>query len=351
MGGIMVSAMLIFCSVALVNCNRGIRDTTGWGECSASDFWEQANMALTSLDTDTNSTAIALSEIKQTAGWGRCSDCFVDFSFPCSSQQEDYGNSGGQYLRLDVFKVGVAVNSNITRFPIDVFEATVRLLPYEITYKLISFDGLSDELIDKVTRETYDVAIGDMVTTRSRDQHVELSPSYLEPGFMMTNSVIGCDGRSQTIWYLVKVLGFNRRNVKIIASFADYKEALDSGSIKAAFLLTPYAKILFAKYCHDFIEINPTYGNNPEGYRFVFPKGSLLANGIAYAILKLERNGELQHMEDQISASFKCSRKPVEDATIQNVGVGSFMGVFVLFGELHIVEKQEEFRRCGVDIK
>ncbi|KAK8476914.1 hypothetical protein V6N11_013833 [Hibiscus sabdariffa] len=136
MGGIMVSAMLIFCSVALVNCNRGIRDTTGWGECSASDFWEQANMALTSLDTDTNSTAIALSgysiptvytltncnseiiwfstmlvfcclamvncdtEIKQTAGWGRCSDCFVDFSFPCSSQQEDYGNSGGQYLRL-----------------------------------------------------------------------------------------------------------------------------------------------------------------------------------------------------------------------------------------------------------
>ncbi|KAK8556766.1 hypothetical protein V6N12_003161 [Hibiscus sabdariffa] len=208
--------------------------------------------------------------------------------------------------------------------------------------------------------KTYDVAIGDMVTTRSRDQHVELSPSYLEPGFMMVvktktkdlnkfwwflspftpqmwliiaalNVLIGV-----IIWVIESQYEDGPNFVEAPFLLQNYKEALDSGSIKAAFLLTPYAKILFAKYCHDFIEINPTYGNNPEGYRFVFPKGSLLANGIAYAILKLERNGELQHMEDQISASFKCSRKPVEDATIQNVGVGSFMGVFVLFGGVSI---------------
>ncbi|KAK8663891.1 hypothetical protein V6N13_083696 [Hibiscus sabdariffa] len=505
MGRILVSAVLIFCSLALVNYDRGIKDTS-------SDFWEQALdagfgsslhqkdeqiylardvSALTSRDSDTNSSAIALSEINQTAGWGYCSDCFVEFSLPYSSQQEDYGNSGVPFFsprpriaklrrhggrisigvgvaepersnisvaRKVVFKVGVAVNSNITRFSIDVFEAAVRLVPYEITYKLIFFDGSSDELINKVARETYDVAIGDIVITRSRNQHVDFSPPYLEPGFMMvakaktkdlnkfwwflspftaqmwliiaalnvliglviwviesqyedgpnflealfllqrrpgrntlarimvtvrvfmlliltqvyttvltnslldpsvldfnslrqTNSVIGCDRQSQAIWYLVNVLGFNRRNVKVIASFADYKEALYSGSIKAAFLFTPYAKILLANYCQDLIEINPTYGNNLGGLRFVFPKGSLLANDIADAILKLERTGELQHMEDQISASFDCSRKPFEDARAQNVGAGSFMGVFVLCGELHIAEKQEEFRRCGVDIK
>ncbi|KAL4388506.1 hypothetical protein GQ457_09G010560 [Hibiscus cannabinus] len=200
MGRILVSAMLIFCSLALINYDRGIRDTS-------SDFWEQALdpgfgsslhqkdeqiylardvSALTSLDSDTNSSAIALSEINQTAGWGYCSDCFVEFSFPYSSQQEDYGNSGvplfsprpriaklrrhGGRISIGVgvaepersnisvagkavFKVGVAVNSNITRFSIDDFEAAVRLVPYEITYKLISFDGSSDELINKVARE------------------------------------------------------------------------------------------------------------------------------------------------------------------------------------------------------
>ncbi|KAL4291654.1 hypothetical protein GQ457_14G003620 [Hibiscus cannabinus] len=51
-----------------------------------------------------------------------------------------------------------------------------------------------------------------------------------------TNVAIGCDGRSQTIFHLVIVLGFKRKVIRVIASFDDYQEVLSSGSIKAAFL-------------------------------------------------------------------------------------------------------------------
>ncbi|KAK8511587.1 hypothetical protein V6N13_024218 [Hibiscus sabdariffa] len=73
--------------------------------------------------------------------------------------------------------------------------------------------------------------------------------------FKWTNVAIGCDGRSQTIFHLVKVLGFKRKNIRIIASFDDYEEALSSGSIEAVFLLTLYAKVFLAKHCADFTEI------------------------------------------------------------------------------------------------
>lgn len=83
------------------------------------------------------------------------------------------------------------------------------------------------------------------------------------------NAAIGCDGQSQTIYYLVKVLGFKRRNIRVIASIDNYAEALSSGNIKAAFLLTPYAEVLLAKHCADLTEIKPTYDYNLGGFGFV----------------------------------------------------------------------------------
>ena len=68
-----------------------------------------------------------------------------------------------------VFRIGVPVRSNITQFvsvnidenhttlitgfSIGVFEAAVRRLPYKFTYKLIPFDGSSDDLVKKVAHK------------------------------------------------------------------------------------------------------------------------------------------------------------------------------------------------------
>ncbi|XVF17691.1 hypothetical protein REPUB_Repub10bG0145400 [Reevesia pubescens] len=370
-------------------------------------------------------------------------------------QEWDFPTAGKAMLRI-----GVPVRSNITHFvsvntvenhrthitgfSIDVFEAAVRHLPYKFTYKLIPFDGSSDELVKKVARKIFDVAVGDIVITADHHRSVEFSQPYLEPGFMMivktktnelnnfwwflspftskmwvtlaalnifigavisiiegqygdrpnliealfflhreplrnnasrllkfiwvsmvlllaqiysasltsrltvsqqepsvldanslkwTNAAIGCDGQSQTISYLVKVLGFKRRNIRVIASIDDYAEALSSENIKAAFLLTPYAKVFLAKHCADFTEIKSTYGyNNLGGFGFVFPKGSPLADDISAAILELEESGELQLMEEEMSSFSDCSEKLFEDTTIRPIGPSSFKGLFLISG-------------------
>ncbi|KAK8511588.1 hypothetical protein V6N13_024219 [Hibiscus sabdariffa] len=366
-------------------------------------------------------------------------------------QQQAFQSAGNV-----VYRIGVAVRSNITQFlsinndnmnqkthvsgfSIDVFEAAARLVPYKFTYKLIPFDGSTDELIKKVAHQAFDAAIGDTVIRTGHNQRVEFSLPYMEPGFMMvtkakinelndlwwflrlftpwmwimiaalhvltgttvwmierqyddgpnfleaifflqrqptrniaariislawlfavliltqvytnmlssmltkqepsildvdslrlTNSIVGCDGQSQTIFHLVKVLGFKRRNIRIIASFNDYEEALSSGRIKAAFLLTPYAKVLLAKHCAYFTEIKSTHDYDPGGFGFVFPKGSHLAYDISAAILELEENGKLLQLEEQMSDVFYCWRGQFEDASIQSVGPRSFYGVFIL---------------------
>ncbi|KAH1047676.1 hypothetical protein J1N35_038460 [Gossypium stocksii] len=281
---------------------------------------------------------------------------------------------------LSINNDDVKQKTHIKGFSVDVFEAAVRLLPHQITYKFTPFDVSSDELINKVAYETFDVAIGDIVTTAGHNQHVEFSLPYLEPGFMMVvraktdelnnfwlfltpftpqlwvmiaafyvllgtitwiiegqyedgpnflealfflqrrpaknigsrivinvwifmvliltqvytnmittmltssqqgepsisnvdslrqaNATIGCNGQSQTIWLLLKVLEFKQRNITI-ASMNDYEEALSSGSIKAAFILTPYAKVFLAKHCAHFTEIKSTHHENLGNFGFV----------------------------------------------------------------------------------
>ncbi|KAK8495034.1 hypothetical protein V6N12_073657 [Hibiscus sabdariffa] len=156
-------------------------------------------------------------------------------------------------------------------------------------------------------------------------------PSILDvDSLRWTNSVVGCDGQSQTIFHLVKVLGFKRSNIRITASFNDYEQALSSGSIKAAFLSTPYAKVLLAKHCTDFTEIKSTHDYDLGGFGFVFPKGSHLASDISAAILELEENGKLLQLEEQMPDVFYCSRGQFEDASIQSVGPRPFYGIFIL---------------------
>ncbi|XVE82796.1 hypothetical protein DITRI_Ditri16bG0034400 [Diplodiscus trichospermus] len=198
-----------------------------------------------------------------------------------------------------VFRIGIPVRSNITYFvsvdedenhttyitgfSISVFEAAVKRLPYKLTYKLIPFYGSSDELIKKVANE-------------------------------------------------VRNLGFKRRNIRIIASIDDYAKALSSGNIKAAFLLTPYAKVFLAKHCADFNEIKPTYNHNDNlgGFGFVFPKGSPLASDISEALLELEESGELQLMEEEMPSILDCSQKLLEDRG--SIGPSQFYGLFVFCG-------------------
>ena len=74
-----------------------------------------------------------------------------------------------------------------------------------------------------------------------------------------TNAMVGCDGNSFIVRYLVKTLKFKGENVKNISSVDDYPTAFANGEIKAAFFTAPHAEVFLAKYCKGFIKAGPNY--------------------------------------------------------------------------------------------
>ncbi|KAJ6419888.1 hypothetical protein OIU84_029915 [Salix udensis] len=289
----------------------------------------------------------------------------------------------------------------ITGFSINVFESVVKCLQYPLIYDMVPFHGSYDEMVTAVSEKIYDAAVGDIVITANRHQLIEFSQPYLQSGLVTvvvmkadksqssrllllpwfflilivtstytanltsmlqappstpsavdltllrsTNAAIGYDGNSFTLWYLEKVLSFKAENIRRIASIDDFEKSLSSGLIKAAFLFSPHAKILVAKYCKGLTMTGPTY--NLSGFGFVFPRGSPLALHISEAIIYLTQNGELQKLEEETLSFPKCSTSTSDATGIQSIGPGPFSILFkIAFGGSTIALLFAVFRLLG----
>ncbi|KAJ4976935.1 hypothetical protein NE237_002041 [Protea cynaroides] len=162
-----------------------------------------------------------------------------------------------------------------------------------------------------------------------------LTVQRLEPGvseieyLKMSNSIVGCDGDSFLMKYLVDVLGFKQYNIKSIKSEYDYPEEFDRGNIKAAFLEVPYKKVFLSKYCDRYTTTSePTYRFG--GWGFVFPLGSSLTPDFSKAILELLENGNITKLEhDWLDGESECSNSGTE-VDNERLGLDSFWGLFVV---------------------
>ncbi|XP_021275360.1 glutamate receptor 2.8-like [Herrania umbratica] len=103
-------------------------------------------------------------------------------------------------------------------------------------------------ILTLIVSTAFTASLSSMVTSSQGDE-----PSHSNvDSLRKTNDAIASDGNSFTVTYLVKCLGFKRKNIRKIASFDDRARALSSGNIQAAFLLTLDANVFLARYCYAF---------------------------------------------------------------------------------------------------
>ena len=76
---------------------------------------------------------------------------------------------------------------------------------------------------------------------------------------LTNNDIVGCNGNSFIVRYLVNVLHYRPENIRNINSIDDYPEAFKKGEITVAFFVNPHASVFLAKYCHNYEKIGPTY--------------------------------------------------------------------------------------------
>ncbi|KAK6160705.1 hypothetical protein DH2020_004086 [Rehmannia glutinosa] len=162
-----------------------------------------------------------------------------------------------------------------------------------------------------------------------------LQPSIQEIDYLRnTNAVVGCNGNSFIVRYLINVLNFKTQNVRKINSIDEYPKAFESGEIKAAFFVAPHAKVFLAEYCKGYIKSGPSF--KLGGFGFVFPRGSPLETDISEAILKVTQSGQVNVLEQNMLQLCNCtsstSRKEADDVRL---GPGPFSDMFrVLIGTI-----------------
>ncbi|KAF5956228.1 hypothetical protein HYC85_003453 [Camellia sinensis] len=153
-----------------------------------------------------------------------------------------------------------------------------------------------------------------------------LTISRLRPIINPTNKV-GCDANAFMSKYVQDVLKYKSENVKLIRDQDEYLTAFKNGSISAAFLEIPYAKLFTNNYCMKYTVIGSTYRFG--GFGFVFQEGSSIADDVSEAILKLSQNGTLKRLEEMwLTPSSECLDSQ-NTKNVDSLGLESFWGLFL----------------------
>ncbi|KAG8377608.1 hypothetical protein BUALT_Bualt08G0050700 [Buddleja alternifolia] len=77
----------------------------------------------------------------------------------------------------------------INGFSIEVFEAVVKQLPYDLHYVFVPYYGSYDEMVAEVHNKSLDAAVGDTEIMADRYVYAEFSQPYIESGLVMVVTV------------------------------------------------------------------------------------------------------------------------------------------------------------------
>ncbi|PIN19195.1 hypothetical protein CDL12_08122 [Handroanthus impetiginosus] len=233
-------------------------------------------------------------------------------------------------------------------FCIDVFQASVDRLRYEISFKYIFFYnhyGSYSNLVYQVYLENYDAAVGDTTILSNRSKFVDFTLPYtcVRPGcllrFAASTLVYAHRERLQSnvskfvvsAWFSLLTIEWIKlsksgyigypANSLIRASnvsnlnFKDnrlkpFQQGRKKGGVDAIVDELPYLKIFVAMYPHDYAMIESSMITG--GFGFAFPRGSLL-----------------KWFSSQLSPLPEDNEPPSNPDTLSN---DKFFGLFILSG-------------------
>ena len=112
------------------------------------------------------------------------------------------------------------------------------------------------------------------LTTMMTVSHLRPSIPDIET-LRATNAPVGCNGNSFIVKYLTTVLDFKPENIRRIYDRHDYPKAFKNGSIKAAFVMEPHAKVFLREYCNGYTIAGPTFKLGGLGFVEFHPFYSL----------------------------------------------------------------------------
>lgn len=85
-----------------------------------------------------------------------------------------------------------------------------------------------------------------------------------------TNQIVGCDGDSFVMTYLMDVLEFKEKNIYKVSDEYSYVGNFEDKNISAAFFELPYEKVFLNKYCKGYTTTAATYRFGGLGFVSIY---------------------------------------------------------------------------------
>ncbi|KAL6635260.1 hypothetical protein ACP70R_027931 [Stipagrostis hirtigluma subsp. patula] len=108
---------------------------------------------------------------------------------------------------VDVVEDPATGRTNVTGYCIEVFEAVMNNMPYQVHYQFVPYDDSSEsyeKLVSQVSKQEADVAVGDVTITASRMEKVDFTMPFSDSGWSMVVAVRG--DTSTSMWIFLQPL-------------------------------------------------------------------------------------------------------------------------------------------------
>ncbi|KAL0340029.1 UNVERIFIED_CONTAM: Glutamate receptor 2.8 [Sesamum radiatum] len=301
---------------------------------------------------------------------------------------------------VDVIIDPATKHTNANGFSIDIFLATLELLPFPINYEFFHYndtkniDWSYDDMLHEIPQK-FDMVVGDTTIWAPRAAYVDFSLPYSESGvilvvknkksfdmwifvkplrwdlwlaiivacFLMgivlhilehrvtskgTDSLSTNKERPRMVyWSPVAVLAFPEKQLHISASrlmtyssAEDYHNAMSLGSknkgIDAIFDEIPYMKLFLNKYDSQYKMVGPTYRT---GFGFAFPRGSPLVSHFSKAIMDVTQGPNMTSIEQENFGPGYSSQDPLSSTISQQTSsltLYDFAGLFLIIGSVTV---------------
>ncbi|TVU12248.1 hypothetical protein EJB05_45883, partial [Eragrostis curvula] len=248
---------------------------------------------------------------------------------------------------VDVESNPATNSSSVYGYSIDVFEATVKKLPYALPYEYVPVNCANnyDELISQVyfkikLSKGFSQKLSWLFELYGKlvvPVNCKEAPTFSDRSktLLLNGDFVGHQNGSFVLARLEQ-LGFDERKIKVFSTLEEYAKALRDGSkhggVSAIFDEIPYLNTFLAQYGQEFQIVRT------DGFGFVFPRGSPLVPDLSRAILNLTEGCEGFHIQKKwFRDAVPSLDNGNSDTSSAHLSSRSFKGLFIINGTVLII--------------
>ncbi|KAI3465350.1 hypothetical protein Pfo_022013 [Paulownia fortunei] len=165
--------------------------------------------------------------------------------------------------------------TQISGFSIEVFEAAVKQLPYDLNYVFVPYYGSYDQMVAQVHNKSLDAVVGDTEIMADRYVHAAFSQPYIESGLVMVVTVkpgvkdsrfIALNPFTKKMWIQLAAMSMSTGAIIWLSEYATGNEQFTNNSFLEIIGSILWLSVTIISFSQSKFQLQSTANNNLPKY-------------------------------------------------------------------------------------